>query len=104
MNGMSSFPWLHIHQSARKITKTGNATINTAIAANAGSQPAIIAVHAAMQASAAADITLNAVSLLIRHQIVMMISITRRKISSELSEHMITYGAPGARNISAFAA
>ena len=31
-------------------------------------------------------------------------STTRRKIRSEESEHMITYGAPGARNISAFAA
>ena len=31
-------------------------------------------------------------------------STTRRNIRSEESEHMITYGAPGARNISAFAA
>ena len=101
---MSSSPSPAHHHRKSASAPTGQARIRTPPARTGGTRPAAAPMEASPMAAPQAIAIPSAVVFSMVPQIVSTTSTTRRKISREEKEHMITYGAPGALNISAFAA
>ena len=104
MNGMSPPDCPAIHQKKSAKTVTGNAGTSTAAQTASGINPVKYKPDAITQTAAPTQKIRATVVFFIPIYPSITTSTTRKKIRSEESEHMITYGAPGARNISAFAA